>query len=80
MKASIDSDVINYYIINRRRMMYITIIILITTKEISLQLVHDKKLTDNICVDITTHNADAGIITYDDDGRCRCYHVTRTKS
>lgn len=49
-------------------MLNITIIILITTKEILLQLVHDKKLTDNICVDNTTYNADAGIITYGDDG------------
>ena len=78
MKASIDSDVINFYQKEENVVYYYYNP---NHNEGSLlKPFHDKKLADNICVDNTTYNADAAIITYDDDGRCRCYHVPRTKS
>ena len=40
-----------------------------------LKLFHVKKLTGNISFALIIR-----LITYDDDGRYRCYHVPRTKS
>ena len=78
MKASIDSDVINFYQKEENVVYYYYYPN--HNEESLLKLFRDKKLADKICVDNTTYNADAVIITYDDDGRCRCYHVPRTKS